>query len=66
MTRRLAVQVAQMWNAAWGEAMEEVYHTSLRNTLVYRDAHKTEYYVDEAQLEEYTRDLRALLKRPSF
>ena len=66
VTRRLAVQVAQMWNAAWGEAMEEVYHTSLRNTLVYRDAHKTEYYVDEAQLEEYTRDLRALLKRPSF
>lgn len=66
ITRRLAVQVAQMWNTAWGDAMKPVYGTSLRNTLVFRDSAKTDYYVDVEQHEHYVRDLHVLLKRSSF
>lgn len=66
ITRRLAVQVAQMWNDAWGDAMMPVYGTSLRTTLVFRDATKTEYYIDAREHERYVRDLHDLLKKPSF
>lgn len=66
ITRRLAVQVAQSWNFAWGEAMEKVYGVSLNNTLVFRDDRKTEYYVDRKQHEKYVAGLYGLLKNTKF
>lgn len=66
VTRRLATQVAQAWNFGWGEAMEKVYKTSVKNTLVFRDQLKTEYYVDLVQHEKYTTHLYRLLQNPKF
>lgn len=66
VTRRLAVQVAQAWNFGWGEAMERVYGLSVRDTLVFRDDKKTEYYVDQKQHEEYVAGLYQSLENKSF
>ncbi|MFA5154886.1 MAG: PEP-utilizing enzyme [Patescibacteria group bacterium] len=66
ITRRLAVQVAQSWNFAWGEAMRQVYGVSVQDTLVFRDQRKTEYYVDDKQYQRYIRELYRLLSRPDF
>ena len=62
ITRRLAVQVAQAWNFGWGEAMKKIYGISVNKTLVFRDAQKTEYYVDEKEHKEYVKGLYNLLK----
>lgn len=66
VTRRLAVQVAQAWNFGWGKAMEKVYGISVKNTLVFRDNKKTEYYVDAKQHQAYVLGLYKLLKKESF
>ncbi|MFA6322510.1 MAG: PEP-utilizing enzyme [Candidatus Buchananbacteria bacterium] len=66
VTRRLATQVAQAWNFGWGDAMEKVYKVSVKNTLVFRDQNKTEYYVDLAQHKKYVFYLYKLLKNPRF
>lgn len=66
ITRRLAVQVAQAWNFGWGEAMKKVYGVSVLNTLVFRDAKKTDYYVDEEQHKEYMTGLYKLLRNENF
>lgn len=66
ITRRIAVQVAQAWNYGWGNAMKKVYGLSVINTLVVRDAQKTEYYVDKQQFEKYTKGLYSLLEKKSF
>lgn len=66
VTRRLAVQVAQAWNFGWGEAMRKVYGVSVKNTLVFRDHKKTEYYVDSKQHERYVTDLHRLLTKDFF
>ncbi|MDP2944375.1 MAG: PEP-utilizing enzyme [bacterium] len=62
----MAVQVAQSWNFAWGEAMKKIYGVSLKNTLVFRDDKKTEYYVDEKQYKKYINDLYKLLENDKF
>jgi phosphohistidine swiveling domain-containing protein len=66
VTRRLAVQVAQAWNFGWAEAMQKVYGVSVKNTLVFRDAKKTDYYVDQRQHEKYVAGLYKLLKNDKF
>jgi phosphoenolpyruvate synthase/pyruvate phosphate dikinase len=66
ITRRLAVQVAEAWNFGWGRAMEKIYGVSVLNTLVFRDAKKTEYYVDEKQHKKYVAGLYELLKNEKF
>jgi len=63
ITRRLAVQVTQQWNFGWGTAMEKVYGVSVRNTLVFRDQKKTEYYVDQKEHNKYVLDLYNLLDK---
>jgi len=66
ITRRLAVQVAQSWNFAWGKEMQKVCGVSLNNTLVFRDGKKTDYYVDEKQYRKYTKGLYVLLADNKF
>lgn len=66
VTRRLAVQVAQAWNYGWGEAMDRVYGVSVKNTLVFRDGKKTEYYVDKVQHKKYLAGLYRLLEDTTF
>jgi phosphohistidine swiveling domain-containing protein len=66
VTRRLATQVAQAWNFGWGKAMEQIYGTSVLNTLVFRDDKKTEYYVDAKQYEVYVQHLYSLLGNEMF
>jgi phosphohistidine swiveling domain-containing protein len=66
ITRRLAVQVTQQWNFGWGTAMEKVYGVSVRNTLVFRDQKKTEYYVDQKEHNKYVLDLYNLLDNKVF
>ncbi len=66
ITRRLAVQVAQAWNFGFGTAMNKVYGISVMNTLVFRDAKKTEYYVDNKQWKNYVTELYKLLDNKNF
>src|SRR4051812_22699799 len=66
VTRRLAVQIAQAWNFGWGAAMEKVYGLSVKNTLVFRDDKKTEYYVDEKQHIAYVEGLYHYLNNEKF
>ncbi len=66
ITRRLAVQVAQAWNYAWGMAMRNVYGVSVLNTLVFNDGKKTEYYVDEVEHSRYIAGLYRLLEDKHF
>lgn len=66
VTRRLGVQIALAWNFGWGEAMKKVYGVCLNNTLVFRDAKKTDYYVDKQQHQAYIKGLYKLLAKPKF
>lgn len=66
VTRRIAIQVAQAWNFGWGQLMEDVFGVSVRNTLVFRDDKKTEYYVDDEQHKKYVQGLYGLLKNNDF
>ena len=66
ITRRLAVQVAQAWNFGWDTAMRKVYGISLRNTLVFRDSQKTEYYVNQDEYARHVKGLSGLLNCEAF
>jgi len=66
VTRRLAVQVAQAWNFGWGKAMKKVYGVSVNDTLVFRDARKTDYYVNQQQHKCYVKGLYKLLDDGNF
>lgn len=66
VTRRLAVQVAIAWNTAFGSLSKKRYQTGIMDTLVYYDGKKTEYYIDEEQLNLLNEDLDKLLGNPEF
>lgn len=66
ITRRLAVQIAQAWNFGWGEAMKKVYGVSVKDTLIFRDSKKTDYYVDGERFKRYIGGLNNLLKNKKF
>ncbi len=66
LTRRVSVQLAQAWIAGIGAASKRTYGIALTRTLVFRDAKKTDYYVDAEEEARYIRGLYAHLKRETF
>lgn len=66
VTLRLAVQLAQAWNYGGGEVMQRAYGVSVGYMLVFRDAQKTEYYVDRRRYETYIAGLHRLLRDEVF
>lgn len=58
--------MAQAWNFGWGDAMEKVYGLSVKNTLVFKDDKKTDYYTDDKQHKDYIAGLYRLLNDSKF
>lgn len=66
VTRRVAVQIAIAWNLAYGRMFEKRYRTGIRNTLVYFDGKKTDYFVDKDHHKQFNIDLDTFLSNPDF
>lgn len=66
VSRRSAVQIIQAWNFGFGSAMQKFLGISIKNTLVFRDRQKTDYYTDKKQFEDYFDGLAKLLNNKKF
>jgi phosphoenolpyruvate synthase/pyruvate phosphate dikinase len=65
VTRRISVQITIAWNFGFGELMEDAYGAGIRDTAVYYDGEKTEYFVDATQHKAFNERLDGLLSDPA-
>ncbi len=66
ITRRVAPQVLMAWNYGFDEHFKKRYGAAVKNSLVYCDGNKTDYFVDKNELAQFNRDLDALLDDHHF
>jgi len=66
VTRRLAVQVAIAWNYGFGKLFNKRYRTGIKDTLVYFDGKKTDYFVSKNEHKQYNKDLDKSLHDSDF
>ena len=66
VTRRLAPQVAIAWNHGFDKLFYNRYKTQIKNTLVYYDGKKTDYFVDKNELKKFNNKLDKLLDDHEF